>query len=296
MSKQYCLPLNLEPNMDDRYDQNQPLNETTFVIFDVETTGLSPAYGHRVCEVACLSVRDGGEVGRFESLVDPGRPISAGAYYVNHITSQMLVGAPVFAAVAEQVLALMQDAVLVAHNAPFDLGFLAAELEIARLSPPEGQVVDTLTLARRTYNFSRNGLSAVASALGLETGPVHRAMGDVWTTQQVLERILEDLQNRWNVTTLGQLIAFQGGPIPYPLPRVLPLPPTISEALESGGRVHMRYVDARGQETVRAIRPLRVHEQRGLLYLVAHCYRAGALRTFRLDRVVELAPDESDDA
>jgi DNA polymerase-3 subunit epsilon len=270
----------------------QPLSDTTFALLDVETTGLSPAYGHRVCEVACLCVRGDVEIARFESLVDPQRPISEGAYHVNHITPQMLAGAPTFDAIAGPLLALMQDAVLVAHNAPFDLGFLAAELEIAQLPPPEGQVIDTLALARRTYNFSRNGLSVLASALGLETGLAHRAMGDVWTTYQLLDRILADLGNRWGVTTVSQLIAFQGGPIPYPQPRVLPLPPTIAEALESGGRVQMRYVDAHGQETIRAIRPLRVHEQRGLLYLVAHCYRADALRTFRLDRVIELAAEE----
>jgi DNA polymerase-3 subunit epsilon len=278
--------------MNQLYDPGQSLAETTFVVFDVETTGLSPAYGHRVCEVACLRLCNGVEIAHFESLVDPERPISEGAYYVNKITPQMLAGAPTFDAVAGPLLSLMEDAVLVGHNAPFDLGFLAAELEIARLAPPEGQVVDTLALARRTYGFARNGLSIVASALGLVTGPAHRAMGDVCTTRHVLERILWDLEARWGVTTLGQLIAFQGGPIPYPQPHVLPLPPTIAEALESGGRVVMRYVDARGQETVRAIRPLRVHEQRGLLYLVAHCYRADALRTFRLDRVIELAPEE----
>lgn len=274
------------------FDPDQPLGETTFAVFDVETTGLSPAYGHRVCELACLLVRDGLEVGRFESLVDPGRAISAGAYRVNRIEPEMLAGAPPFDAIAAPLLELMDGAVLVAHNASFDLGFLAAELEIARLPPPEGPVVDTLALVRRVYSFARNGLSAVASALGVEAGPAHRAMGDVQTTHQVLECILWDLDRRWGVTTLGGLLAFQGGPVPYPQARALPLPPAIAEALDSQRRVQMRYVDARGSETVRFIRPLRVHERGGNLYLIAHCYRAEALRTFRLDRVVELAVEE----
>ena len=271
------------------FDPDCSLNEIPFAVFDVETTGLSPAYGHRICEVACLRLRDGVEVGRFESLVDPGRAISVGAFRVNRITAGMLAGAPTFDAVAGPLLALMDGAVLVAHNAPFDLGFLAAELEIASLPPPEGSVVDTLALVRRAYSFARNGLSAVASALDVETGPLHRAMGDVWTTRHVLERILWDLDRRWGVTSLGGLIAFQGGPVPYPHPRALPLPPAIAEALECNGQVEMRYVDARGQETQRSVRPLRVSELRGNLYLVAHCYRADALRTFRLDRIVELA-------
>jgi DNA polymerase-3 subunit epsilon len=273
------------------FDPDQPLDDTPFAVFDVETTGLSPAYGHRICEVACLRVRDGVELDRFESLVDPERPISAGAFRVNQITQEMLTDAPTFDAIAGPLLALMKDAVLVAHNAPFDLGFLAAELEMARLLPPEGEVVDTLALVRRVYSFARNSLPAVADALAVETGPSHRAMGGVWTTHQVLERILWDLERRWGMTTLGQLVAFQGGPIPYPHPWLLPLPPAIAEALESRGRVRMIYVDARGQETDRTVRPLRVHDRRGHLYLVAHCYRADALRTFRLDRVVEMSPE-----
>ena len=274
--------------MNSPFDPDRPLSDTAFAVFDVETTGLSPAYGHRICEIACRRIRDGEELAGFESLVDPDRPISAGAFRVNRITADMLSGAPPFADMAASLLETMEDAVLVAHNAPFDLGFLAAELEIAHAAPPEGPVVDTLILVRRAYSFARNSLSAVSQALAVEQGQVHRAMGDVWTTCQVLERILWDLERRWGVTTLGQLLEFQGGSIPYPQPQVLPLPPTIAEALDSQGRVRMRYVDARGTETERLVRPLRVHGRHGHLYLIAHCYRAEALRTFRLDRVVDL--------
>ena len=258
--------------MNEFFDPERPLSETVFAVFDVETTGLSPAYGHRVCEVACLRVRAGEQVADLESLVDPERPISAGAFRVNRITAEMLNGAPPFGDIAPRLLEVMADAVLVAHNAPFDLGFLAAELEIAQVPPPEGAVIDTLTLVRRAYNLGRNSLSAVSKALSLEEEPTHRAMGDVRTTCQLL----------------GQLLDFQGGSIPYPQPQVLPLPPAIAEALDRQGQVRMRYVDARGRETERVVRPLRVHGEQGRLYLIAHCYRAQAVRTFRLDRVLEL--------
>ncbi len=278
--------------MNEPLNPEQPLSDVEFALFDVETTGLSPAYGHRVCEVACLRLRGGVEQRSFASLVDPQRPISPGAFYVNRITPEMLHGAPPFDAIAGPLLEAMAGAVLVAHNAPFDLGFLAAEFEIARLPPPDGLVVDTLALVRRAYRFARNSLPAVAAALGIETEPAHRAMGDVQTMRRILDRVLEDLDRRWGVTTLGELLAFQGGSIPYPRPRTLPLPPTIAEALAGEQRVWMRYVDARGQETVRVVRPLRVHEERGNLYLVAYCYQRGEMRTFRLDRVVEMATED----
>lgn len=274
--------------MADLFDPDRPLDKISFAVFDVETTGLSPVYGHRVCEIACLRLQAGIEVGRMESLIDPGRPISAGAYAVNRIEPELLAGAPTFDTIASSLLDLMKDAVLVAHNAPFDLGFLAKELEIARLPPPGGPVVDTLILSRRTFNYASYSLSAVANALAVPVQPTHRAMVDVETTRHVLEEVLRSLDQRWRVTTLGHLLDFQGGPIPYPLPNALPLPPTIAEALESKGQVLMRYVDARGRETERIVRPLHVSERHGLLYLTAHCQWRGELRTFRLDRVVEL--------
>ena len=274
------------------FDPHQPLDETTFAVFDVETTGLSPAHGHRICEMGCLRVCNGVELDRFDSLVDPRRSISPGAFRVNRITAEMLRGAPPFDQIAEHLLQVLDGAVLVAHNAPFDLGFLAAELDIARLPVPQNPVVDTLSLARRTYSLARNSLSAVVVALGVTVSPTHRALSDVQATWGVLERIISDLEHRQGVATLGQLIEFQGGPIPYPDSRALSLPPTITEALENGGRVRMRYVDARGRETDRLVRPLRVNARGGVLYLVAHCFRRGELRTFRLDRVVEMGLEE----
>ena len=72
--------------MNQPFDSDQSLDETTFAVFDVETTGLNPTYGHRICEVACLRVRGGVALDCFESLVDPRRPISPGAFSVNGIT------------------------------------------------------------------------------------------------------------------------------------------------------------------------------------------------------------------
>jgi DNA polymerase III epsilon subunit-like protein len=145
------------------------------------------------------------------------------------------------------------------------------------------------------YDLSSHSLSAVAYALEVPAEPTHRAMSDVQTTRLVLERMLWDLDRRWRVATLGKLLAFQGGSIPYPHPRALPLPPTIAEALSVKGRVYIRYVDARGQETERVIRPIHVNEQRGFLYLTAHCFRASDVRTFRLDRIIEMAIEDEHD-
>lgn len=113
--------------MSDPFHHGNPLDSVAFAVLDLETTGLSPAYGHRVCEVACLRIQGGRVTGEFESLVDPVRPISPGAFAVNQITPDMLAGAPQFREVAPSLLAVTENAVLVAHNAGFDLGFLVHE-------------------------------------------------------------------------------------------------------------------------------------------------------------------------
>jgi len=134
----------------------------TLVFLDVETTGLSPWFGDRMCEIAVLRC-DGEEVVEgFDSLLNPERPISPGAARVNGLKDSDLLSAPRFAQVAERVLALTQDAVIVCHNVPFDLGFLTSELRRMYQPVPTMLTLDTLRLAREHFHFDSNGLQAIA--------------------------------------------------------------------------------------------------------------------------------------
>lgn len=155
---------------------SRPLDEVAFTILDVETTGLNPHFGDRVCEIALLRCQGDRELGRFHSLVNPGRGISPGAFAVNGIKDEDVIDAPPFADIAPAVLKVLGETVIVAHNAPFDLGFLAAELEICRLPFIDNMVIDTLTLARRWYSFPSNSLQNVAYYLGIDTLGQHRAL------------------------------------------------------------------------------------------------------------------------
>lgn len=268
------------------------LDKVTFTVLDVETTGLTPQFGDRVCEIALLRFRGDRELGRFHSLVNPLRPISPGAFAVNGIRDEDLEDAPIFAEIAPAILDFLQDATLVAHNAPFDLSFLDSELAICGLPPLANSMVDTLALARRCYCFGSNSLQSVARALGLQTAGQHRALADVLTTKRVLERFLADL-GLIGVITLEELLAAQGGGRPQGIRlrrEAIPLPPEIEEALNRGGSLHLRYVSAVGEETVREVSPLQVTAYAGCVYLVAFCHLRNEQRTFRLDRVMELRP------
>ena len=271
--------------LDEELDRR--LDDLLLVFFDVETTGLNPHFGDRVCEVATVRSKSGAELSAYHSLVNPHREISPGAFRVNRITRADLVGAPDFGDIADELLATFDGAAMVAHNAPFDLGFLAAELSRVQRMVPPLIVLDTLAIARSAFHFPSNALQRVADHLGLSTTQRHRALDDVRLTARVFEILAERLWGR-GVRTLADLLHRQGGEIHPPPQHYTPLPPTIEEALSSDGLLRIRYVSAKGEETTRMVKPRRVTERRDYLYLEAHCYLREALRVFRLDRVLEM--------
>lgn len=192
------------------------LPDLDYAVVDVETTGLNPRSGDRVCEVAVLRRHRGQTVDTFQSLVYPQRQISPGAAQVNHLRDADVANAPLFADIAPRLVSLLDGAVFVAHNAPFDLGFLANEWQRLRWPPRQDFVVDTLALARRLYAFPSNSLAAVACGLGVPHSQAHRALGDVQTTAGILDRMLADLQRR-GALTLGDVLDWQGGSVPWPV-------------------------------------------------------------------------------
>jgi DNA polymerase-3 subunit epsilon len=256
----------------------------SFTFVDVETTGLNPASGDRVCEIALLRVQDGQEVARFESLVNPHRPMQPGATAVNGITDGMLTAAPPFAALVSDIRMLLQDTVLVAHNAPFDISFLRHEFQRAGQTLPPPMVVDTLALAQAHYRFPRNSLAAVASALGLRSAVRHRAMADVLTTRQVLQCFIADMR-RHEPVVLAHLMC------PWAQRSVAELAvliSTLEEALQTGKLLQLRYQAGNATETSRVVQPLELCYERGRGYLRAFCHLRQDERNFRFDRIVEL--------
>lgn len=263
------------------------LGNVTFTVLDVETTGLSAASGHRICEIALLRFRGGKVLDSFESLTDPQRSISPGASAVNGLTDFHLNSQPLFSQVAQQVQTLLAGSVLVAHNAAFDLSFLAGEWRRLRWPPRLGFTVDTLLLARRLYAFRHNNLADVARSLRVRIDREHRAMGDAWTTLRVLQVMLADL-NRQGSVTLGHLLDAQGGNVLWPEPPSLALPPLLATALEEERRLWLRYRSQQGQISERWVEPLDVTGDGRTLYLAAYCLEQAEQRTFRLDRILAM--------
>lgn len=194
-----------------------PLREVTFVVLDLETTGGSAA-GDTITEVGAVKVRGGERLAELSTLIRPAaaeRRIRPGVVALTGITEAMLAGAPPLAAVLPTVLEFLAGAVLVAHNAPFDSGFLRAACERHGYVWPRPPVLCTARLARATLTHAEAPsvrLGALAELFGTATQPVHRALADARATVEVLHHLLERVGNV-GVQGLEELLALARGSV-----------------------------------------------------------------------------------
>ena len=169
-----------------------------YVVFDLETTGISRVYDE-VVEISAVKVRGGKVVDEFSTLVNPGRHIPAGASQVNGITDQMVAHAPRFVKVLQEFLDFTEGYPLVGHNiASFDMKFICRDAEKYYGSVPVNDYIDTLPLARKHLpNLSHHKLTDLASYYGLTTDGAHRALNDCRMNQQVYECMVKEMQEAW---------------------------------------------------------------------------------------------------
>ena len=173
------------------------LEDATYVVVDLETTGLRPGQSG-ICEIGAVRLRGFEVEAEFETLVDPGQPIAAGASAVTGLRNEHLRGAPRPAEAVQSFLAFAGDAVLVAHNARFDLAFLDRETERLTGSRIGSPVVDTVRLARRLLagRVAGFGLGQLAWFLGTAERPCHRALPDARATAELLLALIGLAQER----------------------------------------------------------------------------------------------------
>ena len=174
-----------------------PLERATFVVVDLETTGLRPGRA-RICEIGAVRVRELELEEEFELLVDPGVPIGPAISALTGLRDADLRGCPHPAIAVRRFLEFAGDAVLVAHNARFDLAFLDRETERLAGARLAGPVVDTVGLARRLLagRTPRAGLASLAQFFGTDTQPCHHALPDAQATAEILLQLIGLAQER----------------------------------------------------------------------------------------------------
>lgn len=179
-------------------DLGTPLEQTTFVVVDLETTGARPG-AEEITEIGAVKSRGGEIIGEFATLINPGRPIPPFITHLTGITTAMVYGAPRIGQVLPtffEFLGSGPDTVLVAHNARFDLGHLKAAAGAAEMPFPKVRSLDTVALARRlitrdeTPNYK---LGTLAGLVGTKVAPNHRALDDAKATEELLQFLLERL-------------------------------------------------------------------------------------------------------
>ena len=200
------IPLNTQLSIT---DLGTRLRDATFVVVDLETTGGRPTDAG-ITEFGAVKVQGGQVIGEFATLVNPGMPIPAFIAALTGITNSLVATAPRLAAVLPTFLEFARGSVLVAHNAPYDIGFLKGACAKLDHEWPGNHVVDTARLARITLQrdeVANCKLSTLAAYFRTEISPTHRAFDDARATADVLHRLLERVGDH-GVETLEDLAAF----------------------------------------------------------------------------------------
>lgn len=185
-------------------EANRSLLDETYVVFDVETTGLSAVY-HKIIELAAVKVKNGEIIERFESFANPHEPLSAQTIELTGITDDMLKDAPEIEEVLTRFKDFIRDHTLVAHNASFDIGFLNVGFKKLGFGEVKNPIIDTLELARFLYPELKNHrLNTLCKQFNIELLQHHRAIYDAEATGYLLWKLINDVTER-GIKTHDQL-------------------------------------------------------------------------------------------
>jgi DNA polymerase III epsilon subunit family exonuclease len=266
------------------------LAQVIWTAFDVETTGLTPLVD-RLIEVGAVRFQGEQVLDTYSALINPGRPIPFDATSVHGITDAMVQQE---GRAAEQVLPEFRQMlgpptmVLVAHNAPFDLEFLATDFARLGIRYPEQPVCDTLPLARTLLpQLAHFDLGSVAHALGVGAEEAHRGLADAMTVMRVLGGLL---QRRGKPTTRLADLTRLAGAVKFEdcAVRQIGAPPgmeLLEQAARVGWEVEIVYEGGTQGSGWRRITPIALLERRGAGYLAAFCHREHRDKFYRLDRI-----------
>jgi DNA polymerase-3 subunit epsilon len=267
------------------------INSLEFAAFDTETTGLRP-HSEFLVELAAVRFRlDTGAREYFQTLVNPGVPIPWQATNVHGITDAMVAAAPTLAQVMPSFLSFLQGTIPVAHNAPFDIGFISLHAMRLGLELPEAPVLDSCMFSRRVFTEQpSHKLQSLVESFGIGEGTFHRALADARSCMEVFRRAVE--KSCGSSASWDQLISRHGRPLVFgdgtrPLvfsggdKESLRLAP-LFKALDTKKPVWILY---EGGFSAREVTPLLLYARGAQRYMEATCHLDGIRKSFRLDRI-----------
>lgn len=183
------------------------IQDQVFCIVDTETASIEEIRASRICEIGAIRTRNGEVLDRYQTLVNPTVPMSAGALAIHRISDDMVREAPTFASVAPRLQEFLRGSIVVAHNTAFDVTVIGAELERAGLPPWKSPSIDTVILARKGFaGIPSYGLDSLIRFFNLTVPDRHRVMGDCEATLVVFWKCVARLQEIGKVKTLLDLV------------------------------------------------------------------------------------------
>ena len=264
------------------------LKKQTFVAFDTETTGLWAPTNH-VVEIGAVKFSlEAGEQGRFQQLVNPGRPIPDEVIRIHGITDDAVRNAPTVKPILESFLDFCgENSILVAHNAPFDISFLGCEMGRSGLDFAGNPILDSVDIYRRVFpELESYSLESLAVQFQIASSQKHRALQDA----HLVYRLFVNAAARFPpIDSLDDLVkqfvtySLKDGPA-----SAATLPPEYSElqkAVDQNHAVEIHYRGPNQPVSCRIIHVKNVYQLGARYYLHAFCEQVQAERTFRLDRV-----------
>lgn len=185
--------------------RNDDLKTTTYIVFDIETTGLSVTQ-NKIIEIAAVKMQEGKEIDRYTTFVNPHERIPYNIQQLTNINDEMVQDAPDVEPVLREFIEFAGDAVLVAHNARFDVGFVNAKLKELDIPEMKNPVLDTLELARMLFPTLKNHrLNTLAAKYKVSLENHHRAIDDTLALAGIMIGLLEDATKIEGFTTLDRL-------------------------------------------------------------------------------------------
>ena len=274
--------------MSEQQHYSDYLASETFIAFDTETTGLWAATS-RVVELAAVKFSPGSErVEEFSELINPGCPIPAAVTAIHGITDEMVAACEPARPVLERFKTFCgKDAVLIAHNAPFDISFLGWELFRSEMTFGDHVIVDSKDICQSLLpGLPSYSLLSLCRHLKLTENQVHRALADSMLVRQLFTeaaKLIPDVQSREELVR-----RFGGFRMADWQASMADIPEAYAEiqfAIDHDRHLEIEYAKPDAPPQRRTVRPLKIHSLGATYYLNAFCTLVDSERTFRLDRI-----------
>lgn len=271
-------------------DLNRPWHEYTYVSFDTETSGAYPL-GAEIVEIGMIKWKGGKEIGQYQTLLKPTYPMSDFIIGIHGITNEMVADAPLMKDRINEIRDFFRDSVLMAHHAPFDMGFLTVDIEKAQIPLPTEPVLCTSLLARKLIPESPNHkLQTLNQVLKIDGGTAHRAFDDARACLQVG---LECLKRMGETATLQHAIKAMGKELEWSKYLLLngqsEFYKRIVEAIQSRRDVDFVYEGGSLKGKTRRMTPIGIVRNPDGDYVMATCHIDRAQKRFYFDKMKDVS-------